>query len=130
MSHLNPVSAEVNNGYPSKKRLTGREFAAWTGHASVLTKLCIAAAVLAGEVEVTNLTITQIARMLGVNSKQIKAIAELTPEQRAGLADKRRLNVAQRLSNEMLDDIVNKVGANRLWAAIDRATAPTRVAAE
>ena len=130
MSHLNPVSAEVNNGYPSKKRLTGREFAAWTGHASVLTKLCVGAALADGQVEVTNLTVTQIARMLGVKSKQIKAIAELTPEQRAGLTDKRRLYGAQRLSNDMLDEFVDKVGAGRVWAAIDRVTAPTRVAAE
>jgi hypothetical protein len=96
----------------------------------LLTRLCIAAAVLAGEIEVSDPTITQIARQFGVKSKQIKAIAELTPEQRAALTNPRRLNGAQRLSNDMLDDFVDKVGADRLWAAIDRVTAPTRVAAE
>jgi hypothetical protein len=120
----------THNTLPSKKRLTGRELAAWTGHASVLTKLCVGAALADGQVEVTNLTVTQIARMLGVNSKQIKAVAGLTPEQRAALTDKRRLNVAQRLSNDMLDEFVDRVGANRLWAALDRATAPMRIAAE
>jgi hypothetical protein len=90
-----------SNGSTNKKKLTGRDLAAWIRNASVLTKLCIAAAVMAGEIEIIDLTITQVARMFGLKSKQIKAIAELTPEQRAA----------------------------QLWAAIDRVTAPTRIAA-
>jgi hypothetical protein len=113
----------AHNTLPSKKRLTGRDLAAWTGRASMLTKLCVGAALADGEVEVSNPTVTQVARMLGLKSRQLRSIAQLPPEQRAALT-------AQRLSNEMLDRIVDSVGANRLWAALDRATAPTRVAAE
>jgi hypothetical protein len=119
-----------DNGYPNKKRITGRELAAWTGRAGVLTKVCVAAAVMAGEIEITDLTIAQVGRVLGVKTKQIRAIAGLTPEQRSGLTNRRRLNGVGRLSDSMIDDMVAQVGANRLWAALDRATAPTRVAAE
>jgi hypothetical protein len=51
-------------------------------------------------------------------------MAELTPEQRGALTNLRRLNGVGRLTNDMLDDIVDKVGAARMWAAIDRHTAP------
>jgi hypothetical protein len=118
-----------DSGYPSKpKRISGRELAAWTGRASMLTKLCVGAALADGEVEVSNLTVTQIARMLGLKSRQLRSIAQLTPEQRGALTGRRRLNGVQRFSNEMIDEFVDKVGANRLWAALDRATAPHIVA--
>lgn len=110
-------------GRPGKK-VTGRELAVWLAHASVLTKLCVAAAIAAREVEVDDLTIAQIARMVGVKSKQVRAIMELTPEQRAALTSRRRVNGVGRFSNEMIDDFVAQVGANRLWAAIDRSTTP------
>lgn len=90
----------------------------------ILTRLCVAAAVASGEVDVDDLTITQIARMLGVKSKQVRAVMQLSPEQRAALTSKRRVNNVARLSNEVIDDIVDKVGAARMWAAIDRATLP------
>ena len=35
--------------------------------------------------DVDDLTITQIARMLGVKSKQVRAVMQLSPEQRAAL---------------------------------------------
>jgi hypothetical protein len=114
----------------NKKKLTGREPAAWIAPASTLTKLCIAAAVMAGEIDITDLTITQVARMFGLKPKQIKAIAQLTPEQRAALTEARRLNSVGRFSDEMLDALVAQVGHTRLWTALDRATAPHRVAAE
>ena len=110
-------------GRPGKK-ITGRELAAWLAHASVLTRICVAAALAARELNVDDLTIAQIARMLGVKSKQIRAIMELTPEQRAALTTKRRVNGVGRFSDDMIDDFVAQVGANRLWAAIDRTTAP------
>ena len=111
-------------GHPGKKRLKGREVAAWSGKASLLTKLCIAVAWWTGEFDVDDLTVTQIARVLGVKAKQIRAVAQLSPEQRAALTTKRRLNGVGRFSNEMIEDFVVQVGANRLWAAIDRTTAP------
>ena len=110
-------------GRPGKKKATGKELAAWLAHTSVLTKLCVAAAIAARELEVDDPTIAQIARMVGVKSKQIRAIMELTPEQRAALTTKRRIN-GVRFSNEMIDDFVAQVGANRLLAALDRGTAP------
>ena len=111
-------------GRPGKKKVTGKELAAWLAHASVLTKLCVAAALAARELDVDDLTLAQIARMVGVKSKQIRAIMELTPEQRAALTTRRRVNGVGRFSNEMIDDFVAQVGANRLLAALDRGTAP------
>jgi hypothetical protein len=125
-----PQIPEKING-ANKKKLTGKELAAWLRKASPLTKLCIAVALAAGEIEVSDLTITLIGRMLGVKSKQIKAMAGLPPEQRAALTnDKRRLNGVGRMPDAVLDDLVAQVGAVRLMAALDRATMPTRVAAE
>jgi hypothetical protein len=111
-------------GHPGKKKITGRELAAWLAHASMLTKLCVAAAIAARELEVGDPTIPHIARMIGVKSKQIRAMMELSPEQRAALITKRRVNGVGRFSNEVIDDFVQTVGPNRLWAAIDRATMP------
>jgi hypothetical protein len=111
-------------GHPGKKKVTGKELAAWLAHASVLTKLCVAAAIATGEVDVGGLTIAQIARMVGVKSKQIRSIMELSPEQRAALTTRRRVNNVGHFSNEVIDDIVDKVGAIRMLAALDRATMP------
>ena len=111
-------------GRPGKKKATGKELAAWLAHASVLTKLCVAAAIAAHELEVDDPTIAQIARMVGVKSKQIRAIMELMPEQRAALTTKCRVNGIGRFSNEMIDDFVAQVGANRLLVLLDRGTAP------
>jgi hypothetical protein len=133
MAHIPSTPEKINgatNGSSNKKKLTGKELAAWLAHASILTKLCIAAAWLAGEIDVGNFTIAQVARLLGVKSKQIKAIAELPPEQRAALTNPRRLNGVGHMSNDMIDEFVDRVGAERLWAAIDRRTAPTTIAAE
>jgi hypothetical protein len=123
--------ASINGaGRPGKKTVTGKELAAWLSHASVLTKLCVAAAVAAGELEVTDPTVAQIARMVGgVKSKQIRAIGQLSPEQRAALTTRRRVNSVARFADEVVDDFVHTVGANRLWAAIDRATDPMNGAA-
>ena len=55
--------------------------------------------------------------MLGVRSKQVRAIMQLSPEERAALTTKRRIDGIARFSNEVVDDIVDKVGATRLWAA-------------
>jgi hypothetical protein len=112
-----------------KKRLRGPELAAWIRRASPVTRICIGAAIMSGELELTNPTIAQVARLLGIKSKQIRAIAQLTPEQRAALTDRRRLNGATHLSNDMLDDLVAKVGTGRVMAALDRATMPMRQAA-
>lgn len=115
----------LNRGeHSGKKRVTGKELAAWLAHASPLTKLCVGAALAAGELEVDDLTVAQVARMAGVKSKQVRAVMQLTPEQRAALTSRRRVNNIARFSNEVVDDIVDKVGAVRLWAAIDRATMP------
>jgi hypothetical protein len=111
-------------GGTGKKRITGKEVSAWLAHASPLTKLCVAAAIAAGEVEVADPTIPQIARIVGVKSKQVRAMMALPPEQRAALTTRRRVNGVGRFSDQVVDDLVDKIGANRLWAALDRATLP------
>lgn len=119
-----PSDTPLNGAGRPGKKITGKELAAWLVHASVLTKLCVAAAVATRELDPNDLTIPQIARMFGVKAKQVRAIMELTPEQRAALTTKRRVNGVGRFSNEMIDDFVHTVGANRLWQAIDRTTMP------
>ena len=109
---------------PARRRSAAATLAVGCPTRRILTRLCVAAAVASGEVDVDDLTITQIARMLGVKSKQVRAVMQLSPEQRAALTSKRRVNNVARLSNEVIDDIVDKVGAARMWAAIDRATLP------
>ena len=69
--------------------------AAWTRNAGLMTKLCLAAAIAAGEVELRGPTLPQISKMLGLKSKQVRAIAPLTPEQRAALTATRRLKGAK-----------------------------------
>jgi hypothetical protein len=120
------TSKLLNGAAPSRKQITGKELAAWLAHASILTKLCVAVAIATGEIEVSDLTITQIARMLGLKSKHIRAMMALSPEQRAALAfSRRRVNSTTRMSDGMVDDIiVNQVGIARALASIDRATAP------
>ena len=111
-------------GHPGKKKITGRDLGRWLSHASVLTKLCVAAAIASGELDPGDLTLPQIARMLGVKSKQVRAIMALSAEQRAALTTKRRANNVARFTDEVIDDFVDKVGANRLWSALDRVTMP------
>ena len=36
-------------GHPGKKKITGHDLGRWCLHASVLTKLCIAASIASGE---------------------------------------------------------------------------------
>ena len=111
-------------GHSGKKTVTGKVLASWLARATAITRLCIAGALAAGELEVVDPTVAQIARMLGVKSKQIRAIMQLTPEQRAALTTKRRVNNVARFSDEVVDDLVDQVGAARMLAAIDRATMP------
>jgi hypothetical protein len=117
-------------GIPSKtKMMPGREVAAWVARASMLTKLCVGAAIVNGEVKITDHTVTQVARMIGVKTAQLKAVAALSSEQRAGLSTKRRVTGA-RLSDSTIDELIIQVGPLRMMAALDRATAPHTVAAE
>jgi hypothetical protein len=105
------------NGSHNKKKLTGRELAAWIRGASALTRLCIAAAVMAGEIEITDLTRRQVGRLFGLGSRQLKAIAQLTPEQRDALTEARRLNSIGKFSDEMLDAFVAQCSP-RVWKAL------------
>jgi hypothetical protein len=82
----------ITAGGPPSKRITGRELASWSSKASLLTRLAVGAAWSAGEIDVDDLTISQIARVLGVKSKQVKALAGLKPDQRAALTNPRQLN--------------------------------------
>lgn len=119
------TSVPINGAGHSGKTITGKETAAWLAHASVVTKLCVAAAIATGELKIVDLTPAQSARLVGgVKSKQVRAMMELSPEQRAALVTKRRVNSIGHLSNEVVDDIVDKVGAARMLSAIDRATMP------
>jgi hypothetical protein len=111
-------------GHPGKKKITGRDLGRWLSHASILTRLCVAAAIASGELDPDELTLPQIARMLGVKSKQVRAVMALSAEQRAALTTTRRANSVARFTDEVIDDFVDKVGANRLWSALDRASAP------
>ena len=114
----------INGAAARGKKITGKELAAWLAHASVLTKLCVAAAVAARE--------TQPQRPdHPADRADVRRQGQAAPRHhavdaraRAALTTKRRVNNVARFSNEVVDDIVDKVGANRLWAAIDRATLP------
>jgi hypothetical protein len=126
-SATNGAGSLPANGLSRKPTITGREMAAWSSGASLVTKLAIGAAWANGEIEVIDPTITQIARVLGVQSKQIRTIATLSPDKRAALTSRPhgpRGDAAGSLSNVMLDDLVKQVGAGRLMDAIDRATRP------
>jgi hypothetical protein len=119
------TNVPINGAGPSgKKKITGKELAAWLAHASLVTKLCVAAALATGELDPRDLTVAQIAKMLGLRSKQIRSIMALPAEQRAALTTKRRANNVEVFSNAVIDDIVEKVGAARMWSALDRATTP------
>jgi hypothetical protein len=96
-------------GYLSKK-ISGRDLDRGSSHASIMTKLCIVPAIASGEAELTDPTIAQ---MLGLKGKQVRAVMRLSPEERAALTSKRRVNNVARFSNDVVDDIVDKVGAAR-----------------
>jgi hypothetical protein len=110
------------NGAPrNRPSISGRELRAWASGASPVTKLAIGAAIACGEVKITDHTVTQVARMLGLKTKQLKIVAALPAEQRSALTNRRRRN--GHMSDGMIDDLVVRVGATRLMAALDRATA-------
>lgn len=111
------------------KRLTGRELAAWAARASALTRICIGAAIASGELALVDHTPAQAARLLGVKTKQLQAVSSLSPAARATLINRRRVGGA-RFSDTMIDQLVERVGAVRVLASIDRLTLPQRVAAE
>jgi hypothetical protein len=122
---INGAGCVAGNGAPSNRppKITGRQLATWGRAASMLTKLAIGAALACGEVEVPDLTVTQVARMLGLKTKQLKAIAALPAEQRAALSHRNGPRRDGYLSDGVVDGLVARVGATRLMAALDRATA-------
>lgn len=72
----NPIAA---------KRITGKELAKWLAHASTFTRLCVAAAIAARELEIGDLTAAQIARVANVKCKAVRTVMALPPTARAAL---------------------------------------------
>ena len=107
-----------------RPKVTGREATSWLSGASSITQLAVGAAWVNDEIDIDDLTPTMKARALGLKPKEVKAIAALPAEQRAGLINKRRTNGAARMPDTVLDKLVERIGTQRLWAAIDRATTP------
>jgi hypothetical protein len=67
------------------KRISGKELAKWLAHASTFTRVCVASAIAARELEVSGLTAAQAARVANVRCKQVRAVMVLPPAARAAL---------------------------------------------
>jgi hypothetical protein len=99
--------------------ISGAELACRLPHLSAYDRSLLAYEIASGELVFHKPTKSQIARLLGVTERSIAAVARSA-----------RGHAPRKLSDAALARLIARVGPQRIFDALDRATAPTATAAE
>jgi hypothetical protein len=123
MSHI----AQTPNGF---KIIIGRRLARRLKDISADFKALLGHEMVTGEVVLRQLTQAQASALLSVSRPYISAVNQASPEERE-LIKRKRLSISTLYSKHRaptdtaLDKLVMKIGADRVMAALDRATNPS-----
>jgi len=126
-SSTSPRPADAPNR-SARRVMTGRQLSELIKKASAKDRALIASDLARGVVQVLQPTYAQAAALTHVSASYVATVGRLAPEERVqlarGLLSLPRLHNRRR-SDAELDRLVKRYGAEALWRALDRATAPS-----
>jgi hypothetical protein len=123
---------EDTNGY---KTIVGRRLTRRLKGITPDLRALLAHEMVAGEAVLHRLTQAQAAVLVHVSLPYVSTVSRASPEQREDIR-RRRLSLSalyhkrRQPTDAKLDRLIARYGADRIMAALDRVTAPQRVAAE
>jgi hypothetical protein len=111
--------------------VSGRKLTLALKDAGATQRALVAADIAAGRLIITPLTKRWANRVAGANERHAKVARSLLPLERAAVRrGQLDLNKHQPISDDKLDKLFAETGFDRWFATVERATAPTAVAAE